>query len=123
MKQIKRGIYLKTNEFFKKIYLHDSLMENITFDGTKLTLDIDLCRWMQNNYRPSDDEIKRIQVIFYNVTCFNLDGKKEVDSDTILNFSIVKEESSRSSPLIKIVFGDGSDIKIISFRSDIVDFN
>lgn len=111
------------NEFFNTCYFHDSLMESINFDGTKLILDIDFCWWMQDNYQPDDKELRLMKVIFPNITCFNFDcNNKEINSDTILDFSVIEEEANSDNPLVRIVLQgdilrDINDIKIITFRT------
>lgn len=109
-------------EFLNRFYLHDSLIENIKFTGSELTYDISLCWWMQNEYKPNDEEIRKIRLVFRKIKCFEFEGEnKKIDSDTILEFSIEEDETNNVHPLIKVVFGDGDDIKVIKFRADTVD--
>lgn len=118
---IKWELCMKPYEFVNEIYLHDSLLEYLSYDGINLTLDIDLCWWMQKAYQPNDDEIKNIKVVFSNVSSFKLDGKERVDSDTIFECSIVEDGYNGNCSLIKIIFGDDNDIKIMEFRSESVE--
>lgn len=55
---------MKVKEFFNRFYLHDSLMENIFIEESKVTFHIDLCWWMQKEYELIDEEMKRIKVVF-----------------------------------------------------------
>lgn len=116
------GFCLKVNEFFNRFYLHDSLMENIFIEESKVTFYINLCWWMQKEYKPIDQEMKRIKVVFEHKSDLTFEGEnKKVDSDTIFDFYIEEEKCNNEHSLIKIVFGDGNDIKVISFRSENVD--
>ena len=49
---------MKINELLNKYTFHDSLLENISYDkeNSKLTLTIDFCFWMQNDYDESQPE-------------------------------------------------------------------
>lgn len=112
-------IKLKINDFLQKYYLHDSLVENIVFDGTSLIFYIELCYWKQKEYRPSEGEMKKIKLIFENVNHFNLKGeKKEFDSDTILIIKLINNECDDSLQTIELVLEDEEDIKVIQFKSD-----
>jgi hypothetical protein len=115
---------LKIWEFFNNFYLHDSLMESISYEETKLVFDINLCWWKQREYKPNDDEIKKIRLIFNKINDFDFEGEnRKVDSDTILEFSVPESDGNNEYPVIKVVFGDGNDIKIIRFRANSVDLS
>ena len=43
---------MKIATFIEEYDLHDSLLENISINGEKLVLDIDLCNWRQKITAP-----------------------------------------------------------------------
>ncbi len=55
---------MTANEFFNRFHFHDSIMENINFEASKLNLDIDLCWWKQKVYKKGEKEIRRFRVVF-----------------------------------------------------------
>jgi|GEM_PF-765821 len=108
---------MKIATFIEEYDLHDSLLENISINGEKLILDINLCNWRQKNYSPEEDEMKVIKITFEYIQNYHLDSTNDtVDSDSILEISCTDVDSS-SSKDIKIVFEGEGDIKIMTFRS------
>lgn len=73
---------MNLKEFDKNYYLHDSSVLNIVFDKDQktLTLYLDFCAWMQNNYREGDPEIVPLTVAFYGID--NYEGPKG-ESETL----------------------------------------
>ena len=83
---------MKINELLNKYTFHDSLLENISYDkeNSILTLTIDFCFWMQNDYDESQPETGHIKLLFKNIE--NYDGLVgDIDSYSILKTSYAND--------------------------------
>ena len=77
-------------DFISSYELHDSLIENITYntETSELILSIDFCYWMQENYNNEEPETGMISLVFKNVSEFSgLEG--ECDDYSILHTKLI----------------------------------
>ncbi len=74
------------SDFFSKYNLHDSLLENINYDEKRriVTLEIDFCYWLQENYTGDMPETGMITLIFSNVIKFDY-TPFSINSDEIIS--------------------------------------
>lgn len=113
---------MKIKEFVANYDLHDSLVEKVEHYNEKLIMSIILCNWRQKNYNSLDDEMKPVKLIFNNVTDVVVDPSNVVfDSDTILEFKYSNKKMNSDSVDIELVIEGEGDIKIINFKSDMVE--
>lgn len=111
---------MKINELINKYYFHDSLVTNLNFGNNEVKINIELCNWKQKGYLKNEPEMKYIELIFKDVTCYKFDSIEEnIDYDTILEVSYSGENNEK----IKFVLEDVHDIKILEFCSKNVDVN
>ncbi|MBQ7703547.1 MAG: hypothetical protein IJT40_04140 [Firmicutes bacterium] len=59
------------NSFLSEHYLHDSLVEKVTYESNTVDLIIDFCFWMQDGYRENEPETGIIHLHFPDVTSFS----------------------------------------------------
>ena len=59
------------NSFLSDHYLHDSLVEKVTYENDAVDLTIDFCFWMQEGYRENEPETGIIHLHFPDVTSFS----------------------------------------------------
>lgn len=95
------------NEFTNSFNLHDSLLENITYDETakKVTLIIDFCYWQQEDYEDDMEETGMIVVEFDEVMKLSY-TPYSINSDEIVGISHSDDE------IILTVFNDISNDNI-----------
>lgn len=89
------------NEFVNKYNLHDSLLENITYDETakKVILSIDFCYWQQEDYKDDMDETGMILIEFDEVESLKC-NPYQFNSDEIVDISHKDDE------IILTIFND-----------------
>lgn len=78
---------MQINDFTNQYLLHDSLIEEIHYNSKNqtLTLKVDFCYWMQDNYTDEQPETGVIYLTFYNVPEYdNISGI--IDSYSVLDF-------------------------------------
>lgn len=59
------------NSFLSEHYLHDSLVEKVTYENNTVDLTIDFCFWMQDGYRENEPETGIIHLHFTDVASFS----------------------------------------------------
>lgn len=111
---------MKINELIDKYYFHDSLVTNISSGNSEVKINIELCNWKQKGYLKNEPEMKEIELIFKDVSCYKFDSSEgNIDYDTILEVSYSVENNEK----IKFVLEDVHNIKILEFYSKNVDIN
>ncbi len=110
---------MSINEFLRKYYLHDSLVDKVEHDkvNNKVLINIDLCNWLQNDYSKGDSEMIKGVLEFCNISNYYSEPANMIfDSDEIITVDIVENE------LIKFLLHGTDDIKIIMFKASEVNF-
>lgn len=64
---------MTVKEFLDKYYLHDSSFEEVTYEPSKreLTLLVDFCFWMQDDYADGEPENGFLRTTFHNVESYS----------------------------------------------------
>ena len=98
-------------ELMKKYYFHDSMLESIRLlDDHSVELVIDICRWMQDDYQDSEEEMQIQRFVFKDVNFCEYD-EYDIDSDSILEARalddqtlelVVLHESDESCHIVRI---------------------
>lgn len=78
---------MTAEELINRFYFHDSTIIDMKHRGNALILTIDLCMYMQRNYRDGDPELKRITAEFIGVSDFKTDTRIAAENSEILEFS------------------------------------
>ncbi len=115
---------MKIIEFFNKHYFHDSLIEKIESDGESnlVTLSINFCNWMQDDYRPDQPEMVDMKVVFHNVQHFVFEqGEIELEDDQILDVKI--EEIPDDLLRVQFIIQGEDLVRSIIIHSDCVEHN
>lgn len=99
------------NEFVNKYNLHDSLLENITYDETtkKIVLSIDFCYWQQDDYKDDMDETGMIVIEFDEVESLKY-VPYQINSDEIVDIS--HEDNRITLTVFNDISNDNIDIII-----------
>ena len=99
------------NEFVNKYNLHDSLLENITYDETdkKAILSIDFCYWQQEDYQDDTDETGMIVIEFDEVELLKY-VPYQINSDEIVDIS--HEDDKITLTVFNDILNDNVDIII-----------
>lgn len=110
---------MQIDKFIREVNFHDSNIIELLREDDKVRFKIDLCMWMQEEYREGENEIKETILEFDKVTDYVWDSNKkesDIDYDTILEFSY-------NEGIIKVVLYD-EDISIVTFKSkDVIVIN
>lgn len=101
------------------IDFHDSILEKIYNEGTKIILEIDLCNWRQKNYRENEDETKLIKLILSNPN-IKIGGYKEVQ---IIDKSILIVKYKKSYSELEFILhnDERGSISIMEFAAENVE--
>ena len=111
---------MKINDLINKYYFHDSLVTNISPSNNEVRINIELCNWKQKGYLKNEPEMREVELIFKDVSCYKFDSiEGNIDYDTILEVSYSGENNEK----IKFVLEDEHNIKILEFYSKNVDIN
>lgn len=108
---------MKIAELVKRINFHDSNVIELFHKDSIVRIKLDLCMWMQREYKEGAEEIKEITLEFTEITDYKWDSDKEeseIDYDTIL-------ELLYDDGIIKIVLED-KGISIVTFKGIAVEF-
>ena len=99
------------NEFVNKYNLHDSLLENITYDETtkKIVLSIDFCYWQQDDYKDDMGETGMIVIEFDEVESLKY-VPYQINSDEIIDIS--HEDNRITLTVFNDISNDNIDIII-----------
>lgn len=102
-------------EFINKYNLHDSRLENITYDETtkKVILSIDFCYWQQEDYEDDMDETGMIIIEFDGVESLKY-TPYQIDSDEIVDIS--QKDNEITLTVFNDILNDNIDI-IINAKS------
>lgn len=108
---------MKLQDFVKKYELHDSLLEYIIYNRQKqeLVLDIDLCYWMQKNYKDSEPETGMIKLVFEGVKEYS-EMTGEVADFSILNVDVTDDNGVK----ISVLDDENNEFHEVSFNADSV---
>lgn len=108
---------MKIAELVKRINFHDSNVIELYNKDSIVRIKLDLCMWMQREYKEGAEEIKEITLEFTEITNYKWDSDKEeseIDYDTIL-------ELLYDDGIVKIVLED-KGISIVTFKGTDVEF-
>ncbi len=86
---------MTVQEFCRKYYLHDSLLEKVEFDNYNKTLTfwVSFCEFMQSNYKNGDFENSDRIFTFNNVEEFSFPHNIQLSSDIFLEQKITDENT------------------------------
>ena len=82
---------MNIKEFDEKYYLHDSLVNSIAHDerNKTVTIMLDFCYWMQQDYKKGEQENGLLKVTFKNVTEYDgIQGNDKGDWWNVLDGDI-----------------------------------
>ena len=75
-------------EFVNKYYMHDSLIDYISYENSTVSMTIDFAFWMQNWYVQGNPETGPLKLEFKNVSFYQCPDQIPLDEVSILEISI-----------------------------------
>lgn len=113
---------MRIADLLEKYIFHDSLLDDVIVEDSKVILCIDFCNWMQEDYIDSMAETEEIQIVFSHVSSITgndyqissdsiLDVKSKIVAEGIVEVSwIVESDFDNNLKIIKITCTDNVEI-------------
>jgi hypothetical protein len=109
---------MKVADLVNMYDFHDSTIENVNVNdlSRRITMEITLCNWKQQNYNENEAELVDACIIFENVSEFEIEPiDSHFDGDEILLTQIITEQNEEK---LKIIVYDGKDTKILNITAE-----
>lgn len=75
---------MRITDLLEKYNFHDSLLDDVIVEDSKVILSIDFCNWMQEDYIDSMAETEEVQLVFTQVSSIT-GNDYQISSDSILD--------------------------------------
>ncbi|WP_139489613.1 hypothetical protein [Brevibacillus dissolubilis] len=111
---------MKILEFIKTYYLHDSIVEKLTFcqSEQQLELAVEMCRWQQTFFQEGEPEMQLGRLIFSGVSNYKIDPDPIlINSDEILVFELLPTEECEDEKCKIVLYDTINDVKILLFQA------